>query len=160
MANTDSSGNMDVTAESIIALVGIVLALPPCIVLVWKWRIIRRALRSGQHITTTLPVAETPQEVAAIQRLSLGDDVAPILPLHHGQRTFEELVIVVVVDDHKQFVDDGRLDFRGAAVDIQGLVVHHYSRLHTDFLGNRTNLAYYGDKGVTLVCSNSGKRSQ
>ncbi|KAK7978198.1 hypothetical protein PG996_004246 [Apiospora saccharicola] len=81
MSGSDNdNGNMDVTAESIIALVGIVLALPPCIVLVWKWRVIRRALRRGEH---TLPVAEAPQE--AVRRLSM-DDVMPILPLHHNRR--------------------------------------------------------------------------
>ncbi|KAK8093903.1 hypothetical protein PG997_000588 [Apiospora hydei] len=89
MADSDND-NMDVTAESIIALVGIVLALPPCIVLVWKWRLIRRALRNNQQSNTTSNVAgANPSEAGGVPRISLGDDVDvdPILPLHHGQRT-------------------------------------------------------------------------
>ncbi|KAK6826121.1 hypothetical protein PG987_013615 [Apiospora arundinis] len=79
-----NNNNMSVTTESIIALVGLVLALPPCVVIVWKWRLIRGAVRGA---TESAQTAEAPQTSARAGEscLSLGTGI-PILPLHHSKR--------------------------------------------------------------------------
>ncbi|KAK6844196.1 hypothetical protein PG995_014306 [Apiospora arundinis] len=66
-----NNNNMSVTTESIIALVGLVLALPPCVVIIWKWRLIRGA---GGGVLSQLgdrntDIAPPPQQAGGDQRV-------------------------------------------------------------------------------------------
>ena len=91
--NNGNNNNMSVTAEAIIALVGVVLALPPCVVIVWKWRLIRGAMRSSA--SASVPVEEAPETATTTTRAASGSNASclslgtglPLLPLHHhGKR--------------------------------------------------------------------------